>query len=62
MDHLTTTEAAALLGIDAATVQKLCKRGRLPAIKAGRDWLIHRKDVEKAKKRPKPGRPRKPKP
>jgi len=54
---LTTTEAAAALGLSIKTVQSLIKRGRLPAEKKGRDWMIKRKDVE-AHERGKGGRPK----
>lgn len=37
---LTTEEAAGQLGISAQGVRKLILRGRLPAYRAGRDWLV----------------------
>lgn len=33
-------EAAALLEKDERTVRRLCRDGKLEAIKVGRDWLI----------------------
>lgn len=60
MDYVTTSQAAAELNITPEGVLKLISRGVLPAQKVGRDWIIHRKDVQKAKKRPGRGRPKKP--
>ena len=37
---LTTAQAAPLLGVSAHEVRRLCKAGRLPALRVGRDWLI----------------------
>lgn len=37
---LTTTEAAALLGLKLAMVRRHCQSGRIAATKYGRDWLI----------------------
>lgn len=37
---LTTTQAAAELGITVRRVQALIKAGKLVAVKTGRDWLI----------------------
>lgn len=48
-DLLTTTQAAAILGVDASRVRQLVAAGRLPAIKPGYDWLITRADVEAAR-------------
>ncbi len=56
-NFLTTTEAAALLGLSIKTVQSLITRGRLPAEKIGRDWMIKREDVRNHK-RGKGGRPK----
>ena len=52
MDHLTTQQAGKLLGVTSQRVLALIREGRLPAIKAGRDWLIARQDLEKFEKRP----------
>jgi len=38
---LTAEEAAAILRVHVTTVHDMCKRGDLPAMKAGRDWRIH---------------------
>ena len=42
---LTTTEAAARLGISTARVRRLVLDGRLPAEKFGRDLVIHETDL-----------------
>lgn len=39
-DVLDTDEAAAILGISAAGVRDLARRGRLPAVQAGGRWLL----------------------
>lgn len=57
-DYMTTEEVAAALGITKRAVQKLIERDRLPAKKAGRDYLIARSDFEAYKPR-KAGRPKK---
>jgi excisionase family DNA binding protein len=54
---ITTTQAAARLGVDAATARRWCETGRLPATKAGRDWLIAERDLA-GFTQPKRGRPR----
>jgi len=56
---ITTTEAAARLGITPRHVRHLIKTGQLPATKQGRDWLIDENDLQLAEARRKPGRPRK---
>jgi excisionase family DNA binding protein len=61
--YMTTAEAAAYLGVTNSRIRQLILDGFLPAIKLGDErrgmWLIRREDVEKLKKRPGPGRPRK---
>lgn len=37
---LTAEEVAGLLRVHVTTVHELCRRGELPAIKAGRDWRV----------------------
>lgn len=51
---LTTKQAAEQLGVDGRSVVKLISRGRLRAVKLGRDWLIEENEVEryKAERRP----------
>jgi excisionase family DNA binding protein len=44
-DILTVEEAAALLKVDPATVQRELRAGRLPGNKVGRAWRIHREDL-----------------
>ncbi len=41
-DWLTTEDAARLSGYTSAYMRQLAQRGRVSAIKAGRDWLINR--------------------
>lgn len=55
---ITTSQAAAHLGITPRRVLALIKAGRLPAQKFGRDWMIDPKDLDKVKER-KQGRPKK---
>ena len=54
---LTTTGAAARLGITPRHVRHLITTGQLPATKQGRDWLIDENDLQLAEARRKPGRP-----
>jgi excisionase family DNA binding protein len=55
---LSTTQAAAALGIPRRTVQQLCDTGKIRAEKIGRDWLIKESALNKFTPR-KRGRPRK---
>jgi excisionase family DNA binding protein len=55
---LTTPEAAERLGITVARVQQLIWKGRLPAQKIGRDYVINEDDLKLVAER-KPGRPAK---
>ena len=50
MDKITTTEAAALLGVTPQRVRALIKAGILQAEKFGRDWQIDGESVESRKK------------
>jgi excisionase family DNA binding protein len=45
-EHYTTAEAAKLLHIKPESVAKKIKRGQLPAVKAGKLWLIKRDIVD----------------
>lgn len=36
----TIAETASILRIDPQTVRRMCKEGRLPAVKVGRHWRI----------------------
>ena len=47
---LTTTEAAALLGVTPQRVRALIKAGILEAEKWGRDWQVNAESVEKRRK------------
>jgi excisionase family DNA binding protein len=55
---LTTTEAAAALGVTPQRIRALIAAGRLRAVKVGRDWLIRPPDLEAVRVRTS-GRPRK---
>lgn len=55
---LSTTEAAARLGISRRTVQLACESGEIRATKVGRDWLIAEKALNSFTPRHR-GRPRK---
>ena len=58
---LTTRQAATFLSISMVGVYASIRRGRLPAHKFGRDWLIKLADLEAYQaNRHKTGRPRKP--
>ena len=58
---MTTTEAAALLGVQPKTVSRYIKRGLIEAEKRGRDYWIAAAELErfKAERRGR-GRPTKP--
>ena len=58
MAKLTTTEAAARLGVTQARIRQLIAAKRLPATKQGRDWLIEERHLSSVAVR-KTGRPRK---
>jgi len=57
-DYLTTSEAAARLGLGPRTVQRLVKSGILPARQFGRVFLIDARDLHHAHGRRPVGRPR----
>ncbi len=44
---MTTQEAAAILGVTAATLRQQIANGRLRATKRGRDWSLTPKEVER---------------
>jgi len=56
---LTTTDAAARLGLTPGRVRQMIRAGQLPAVKAGRDWLIEEKNLKLVETRRRRGRPRK---
>ena len=57
MHLLTTSQAAAKLGVTSRRVVALINAGRLPAQKIGPNFVIKPKDLAKVKDR-KPGRPK----
>ena len=59
MTLLTTTQAAAALGITPVGVRKLVQRGKIKAQLFAGVLAFKPADVERAKGRAKPGRPRK---
>ncbi len=44
---MTLTEAAAILGVTAATLRQQIANGKLKATKRGRDWWVTRREVER---------------
>jgi excisionase family DNA binding protein len=44
---VTLTDAAALLGVSAATLRQQIANGRLKGRKVGRDWTVTRREVER---------------
>jgi excisionase family DNA binding protein len=54
--YISATQAGERLGISRVRVVQLIDGGRLPAVKAGRDWLIDPADLKLVKDRP-VGRP-----
>jgi excisionase family DNA binding protein len=58
MTLLTTTQTAAELRMSVRGVRKLIERGGLKAERVGRDYLVSPADIERAKSRPGPGRPK----
>jgi excisionase family DNA binding protein len=43
--HITVTEAAQVLRVSPQRVRKLVERGKLPAVRSGRHWLVARAAV-----------------
>jgi len=56
---LTTTAAAKALGLTPGRVRQMIRAGQLPAVKAGRDWLIEKTNLKLVETRRRRGRPRK---
>lgn len=52
----TTVEAAEYLGMDGSLIRRYCRKGKLRAIKVGRDWLIEKKALDQFEPNP-PGNP-----
>jgi len=44
---MTLLEAAAILGVTAATLRQQIANGKLRATKRGRDWWVTRREVER---------------
>ena len=57
---ISSSEAAAILGLRPFGIQKLIRRGKVPAVKIANRWLVPRAFVEEFAKTytPKRGRPR----
>jgi len=47
MDHLTSREASAIVGLAPATMRDAARFHRLPAKKVAGRWLFERADVER---------------
>jgi len=56
---ISSSEAAAILGLRPFGIQKLIRRGKVPAVKIANRWLISKAFVEELAKTyvPKRGRP-----
>lgn len=57
-DYMTTEQAAIELNTTAMAVRKMIDRGKIAAVKVGRDWFIPISELEKVRER-KRGRPKK---
>lgn len=44
---MTLNEAAAVLGLSAATLRQQVHNGKLRATKRGRDWWVTRREVQR---------------
>lgn len=60
-NHVTTSEAAEIIGCNASRIRQLMKAGKLRGERVGRDWLVDRKSAEEyrdtdRKPGPKPGK------
>lgn len=54
--YLTLVEVSRRTGLEQSWLRRLCQRGDLPAVKAGRDWLVTPRDLGTFERRHK-GRP-----
>jgi excisionase family DNA binding protein len=54
--YLTLVEVARRTGLEQSWLRRLCQRGDLPAVKAGRDWLVAPRDLAAFERRHR-GRP-----
>jgi excisionase family DNA binding protein len=62
MTWITTSEAAALLGVTSIRVRQLIAEGRLKAKKFARDWMVDQKSVARFERLPRGPKSSKPKP
>ncbi len=44
-EWITTREASTLTGYAVVHLRQLAQRGKIAALKKGRDWLLNKKDV-----------------
>ena len=44
--RISVDEAAVCLGLHPGSVRRLARSGELPAVKAGRQWRLHRETLE----------------
>lgn len=59
IDALTVTQAAALKGVTDAAIRSAIRRGRLPAFRLGKLWLVRPADLSQWTPRDwAPGKPR----
>ncbi len=62
-EYVTVAQAARLSGLSMRHLQWLLKRGMIPGIKPGHDWLVRPSAVMTYRReRRRPGRPRKDRP
>jgi excisionase family DNA binding protein len=47
-DYLTLSEAAKHLKLTRQAVLYAVKTGRLPAVRAGRQWMVHKANIDRA--------------
>lgn len=47
---MTLTQAAAILGVTAATLRQQIANGKFRAVKRGRDWWVTKGEVERYQK------------
>ena len=55
---MNTDEAARVLRVSDSTIRRLCHSGVIRAERLGRDWYMRLADVEYARTRRGPGRPK----
>ena len=47
LEHLTTKDAAELLGYTVQHVRRLIREGRLQGRRLGRDWIVDKESVDR---------------